>query len=238
MSQTEIIFGYHASIAVLENPQRIILSLECTEEFFKRNKNLIEKRNIRKVEILKRKMLDIKINNNIHQGIILNCKKLEKKTFDSIDNREKFIILLDSLTDSQNVGSIMRSSYLYGISTIIYNKDNSFEISPFLIKSASGAYEKMKMIEVVNLSRSLELLKKKGFWITGLDNNSNLDLETIPKDTKKALILGSEKKGLRDLLKKKCDYIAKVNMHVKDKLIDSLNVSNSAAIAIYTLSKK
>ena len=74
---------------------------------------------------------------------------------------------MDSLTDPQNVGSILRTAYLFGVKSIIFNKDNSFKISPFLIKSASGAYEEIKLIETLNINRTIEILKKRvlGNWI-------------------------------------------------------------------------
>ena len=78
---------------------------------------------------------------------------------------EEIILMLDSLNDSQNVGSILRTAYLFGVQTVIYNKDNSFKLSSFMIKSASGSYEKIKMIEVTNLNKTINLLKK---WV--LDN--------------------------------------------------------------------
>ena len=72
--------------------------------------------------------------------------------------------------------------------TIIYSKHNSFEINPFLIKSASGAFEKVKLIEVTNLNKTVEFLKKKKFWIVGLDSKSKNDINTVPNDLKKALL--------------------------------------------------
>ena len=72
---------------------------------------------------------------------------------------------MDSLNDSQNVGSIIRTAYLFGVKTIIFNKNNSFKINPFLIKSASGAYEKIKLIETMNINRTIEYRKKINFWI-------------------------------------------------------------------------
>lgn len=72
----------------------------------------------------------------------------------------------------------------------------------------------------------------------GLDINSNKTLMSIPKETKKALVLGSETKGIRKLIQKNCDFLIKINTIKNDKLIDSLNVSNSAAIAFYELTKK
>ena len=140
---------------------------------------------------------------------------------------------MDSLTDPQNVGSILRTAYLFGVKSIIFNKDNSFKMSPFLIKSASGAYEKVKMIETLNINRTIEILKKKGFWVIGLDSKSKEETESLPENIKKVIFLGSEEKGIRKLVKKNCDYLIKIKTFVDDDdVIDSLNVSNACAIIL------
>ena len=93
------------------------------------------------INILDRKVINKKLDNNIHQGIFVVSEKRKMKNLDSLEN-EEIVLILDSLNDSQNVGSILRTAYLFGVKTIIFNKDNSFKINPFLIKSASGDYEK------------------------------------------------------------------------------------------------
>ena len=146
--------------------------------------------------------------------------------------------MLDSLNDSQNVGSILRTSYLFGIKTIISNKDNSFKINPFLIKAASGAFEKINFIEVINLKRTVDKLKKMGYWIVGFDVNAKNNIDDVPKDLKKVLIFGSEGKGIRPLILKNCDFKTKISLNVEDKKIESLNVSNCVSIALFECFKK
>ncbi len=238
MKENEIIIGYHAAVAVLKNPHRKINSIKCTKEFFKKNKELIEMKKISNFKIVNRKEIDFEFKNNFHQGVIINCDILNNHDLSSIKTDEKNILILDSLNDSQNVGAIVRSAYLFGVKTIIYNKDNSFDINPFLIKASSGAYEKMKLIEVININRAIEYLKKMGYWIVGLDINSNNNLNSVPDDLKKVLIFGSEDKGIRQLVLKKCDFRAKINIPNKENFINSLNVSNSVAIVLYECTKK
>ena len=108
-----------------------------------------------------------------------------------------------------------------------------------MIKSASGSYEKIKMIEATNLNKTIDLLKKNGFWIIGLDSNSNNTVKTIPDNEKKVLVLGSEDKGIRKLIKKNCDYIIRIETVKKnDDIVDSLNVSNACAIILNQLTTK
>jgi len=237
-NQIDTIMGQHAALSAIENSKRIIISLKCTKEFFEKNKVVIENRGISKLYIVSRKEIDSEIKNNVHQGVLLKCKSLKQISLEEIDKNEKNILILDSLNDSQNVGSILRTSYLFGIKTIISNKDNSFNINPFLIKSASGAFEKINFIEVINLNRTVENLKKMGYWVVGFDMNAKSNITEVPKDLKKVLIFGSEGKGIRPLIMKNCDFKTKINLKVEDKRIESLNVSNCVSIALYECLKK
>ncbi len=237
-NQIDIIMGQHAALAAIENLKRVIISLKCTKEFFEKNKFVIENRGISKLYIVSRKEIDSEIKNNVHQGILLKCKSLKQISLEEINKDEKNIVILDSLNDSQNVGSILRTSYLFGIKTIISNKDNSFKINPFLIKSASGAFEKINFIEATNLNRTVEKLKKMGYWIVGFDMNAKSNVSEVPKDLKKVLIFGSEGKGIRPLILKNCDFKTKINLNVEDRKIDSLNVSNCVSIALYECLRK
>ena len=237
-NQIDIIMGQHAALAAIENIKRVIISLKCTKEFFEKNKFVIENRGISKLYIVSRKEIDSEIKNNVHQGILLKCKSLKQISLEEINKNEKNIVILDSLNDSQNVGSILRTSYLFGIKTIISNKDNSFKINPFLIKSASGAFEKINFIEATNLNRTVEKLKKMGYWIVGFDMNAKSNVSEVPKDLKKVLIFGSEGKGIRPLILKNCDFKTKINLNVEDRKIDSLNVSNCVSIALYECLRK
>ena len=237
-NQIDTIMGQHAALAAIENSKRIIISLKCTKEFFEKNKFVIENRGISKLYIVSRKEIDSEIKNNVHQGILLKCKSLKQISLEEINKNEKNIVILDSLNDSQNVGSILRTSYLFGVKTIISNKDNSFKINPFLIKSASGAFEKINFIEVINLNRTVDKLKKMGYWIVGFDMNAKSNISEIPKDLKKVLIFGSEGKGIRPLILKNCDFKTKIKLNVEDEKIESLNVSNCVSIALFECLKK
>ena len=235
----EEIFGIHAAKAALKNPRRKIYSLICTQDFYDMHSHDLKNKKIGKIQILKRKEIDSLLGFNTHQGIYLKCNFLQNYKITEIKKNEEIILMLDSLNDSQNVGSILRTAYLFGVKTIIYNKDNSFKLSSFMIKSASGSYEKIKMVEVINLNKTIASLKKNGFWIIGLDSNSNDTVSSIPSNIKKVLILGSEDKGIRMLIKKNCDFIVRIETVIKkDAIVDSLNVSNACAIILNQLTYK
>ena len=233
----QLIFGIHACIAALMNSRRVVHKIICTEQVFRKYKNLIESKKIRDVYIKKRNHIDSSLSLTTHQGIVIYCNPLiEVNTLEEIE-KENLVLILDSLTDSQNVGSIMRTAFLFGVKTILYTKHNSFEINPYLIKSASGAFEEIKLVEVINLNQTIDFLKKKEFWIVGLDTNSKKKISTIPNDIKLAIILGSESKGIKKLSLEKCDFRVNINT-VKSKLVDSLNVSHATAIVLYEVNSE
>ena len=236
-TEQQIILGLHSAEAALKNHKREIFRIICTADIFRKLKVIIEERKVKRIEIIRRKEIDKKVKNTIHQGIVIFCSFLKNHFLEDIDNQENLILILDSLNDSQNVGSIMRTALLFGVKTIIYNKHNSFEISPFLIKSASGSFEKIKLIEVNNLNQAINYLKKMKFWTFGLTANKGQVLAKSPKNMKTALIVGSENRGIRQLIMKKCDFLMNIDTQ-KDLIVDSLNVSNAVAIALYELTKK
>ena len=235
--ETHIIFGLHSSLSAITNKNRSIKKIILTEEVLGKNKKIFESITNVEKKILNRKQIDSLTGVKIHQGIVVYADSLPVKIISDIRNEEDLVIILDSLNDSQNVGSIIRTAYAFGVKTIIYSKHNSFEITPFLIKSASGAFENVKLIEVTNLNKTIDFLKKNNFWIVGLDSKSEIEISSVPKDLKKAVVFGSENKGIKKLILDNCDFRVKINIK-KDKLIDSLNVSNAAAITLFEFRKK
>lgn len=235
--ETHIIFGLHSSLSAITNKNRSIKKIILTEEVLGKNKKIFESITNVEKKILNRKQIDSLTGVKIHQGIVVYADSLPVKAISDIGNEEDLVIILDSLNDPQNVGSIIRTAYAFGVTTIIYSKHNSFEITPFLIKSASGAFENVKLIEVTNLNKTIDFLKKNNFWIVGLDSKSEIEISSVPKDLKKAVVFGSENKGIKKLILDNCDFRVKVNIK-KDKLIDSLNVSNAAAITLFEFRKK
>ena len=235
--ETHIIFGLHSSLSAITNKNRSIKKIILTEEVLGKNKKFFESITNVEKKILNRKQIDSLTGVKIHQGIVVYADSLPVKAISDIRNEEDLVIILDSLNDPQNVGSIIRTAYAFGVTTIIYSKHNSFEITPFLIKSASGAFENVKLIEVTNLNKTIDFLKKNNFWIVGLDSKSKIEISSVPKDLKKAVVFGSENKGIKKLILDNCDFKVKVKIK-KDKLIDSLNVSNAAAITLFEFRKK
>ena len=228
------VWGLHASIAALKNNNRNIVNIFCNQLVFDNYIN--EKVKItNSIKILKNNDLNTLLENKItHQGIILETKPLNYPTLDDVIDSNNIIIALDQVTDPQNVGAIIRTFNFFGGENLLITKDHSSEINGSLAKSASGALEYINIIKVTNLSMTLKKMKKKGFIIIGLDENSDVMLHNIKgySDEKKVLVMGSEGKGLRRLTKENCDFLVSIANN-NDSDFNTLNVSVSSALALY-----
>ena len=234
------IFGSHAVRAALQNPNRIHQKL-----FVSQNQRENLDKNINKLvpevnELHNKEMFKMFGNDSTHQGIVLRTSKiiqpsLEEILLESKDFKFDIIIMLDQVTDPNNIGSIMRSCALFNCGSIIVSNDNAPDINANMAKAASGALEKVNYISVVNLSRAIIQFKKNNYWIYGLDSNVKLkDENNLDLPSKCVLVFGSEGKGLRNLTKKECDGLISIPIKKNKKYnIDSLNVSNACSIALY-----
>ena len=238
----QIIYGVHAVRAALLNTKRVHLELHLTEnnhEFAKNYKSTIEK-----ITILNQKEFkNLYGGEKSTQGIVLKTNDFERPSLQQFVKNENVndksvLLALDQITDPQNIGSIMRSCALFNCKGIILAKDNAPDLTPSLYKAASGAAEIVNYFRVTNLKRSISELKKYGYWAYGFDSSEDSKSSNINFTKKSILVFGSEGKGIRDLVKKECDEIIKINMQQnKHYQIDSLNVSNAATIALYEFFK-
>ena len=238
----QIIHGMHAVRAALLNTKRVHHELHITEnnqEFAKNYKSIIKKVNILDHKEFKKLYGGEKAS----QGIVLKTNDFERPSIqqfvknENVDERS-VLMALDQITDPQNIGSIMRSCALFNCKGIIVAKDNSPDLTPSLYKAASGAAEIVNYFRVTNLKRSISELKKYGYWVYGFDSSESYKPSNINFTKKSILVFGSEGKGMRDLVKKECDEIIQLKMQQnKHYLIDSLNVSNAATIALYEFFK-
>ena len=242
MGKYQTIYGLHSVRAALINKKRINDELIITEN----HRVLGEKyqHKIKKIKILKPQ--DFKKNyggEHTTQGIVLKTQELEIPSMVDFVKKEEIekksvILVLDQITDPQNIGAIMRSCALFNCRGIIVSKDNAPDLTPSLLKAASGAAELVNYFKVTNIKRSLSELKKFGYWIYGFDSSKGAN-SNLSYTKKSVLVFGSEGKGIRELVKKQCDEILKLNIKSNVEFqIDSLNVSNATAIALYEFYKK
>ncbi|GMV92482.1 MAG: putative tRNA/rRNA methyltransferase [Candidatus Hydrogenedentota bacterium] len=185
------------------------------------------------VEECSRQDLDNLSKGAIHQGVVLEADPLPRVPLDrwlagSIP-ADAVVIILDGVEDPHNFGAIVRSASACAASAVIFGKDRSAPISSVAMKSAAGAMEYVDLIEVTNLVRAVEALKKSGFWIAGLDADAEQDLWDADLKGRIGLVVGSEGKGVRRLMTKHCDFHLRIPLSGP---ITSLNASVSAAIAL------
>jgi len=238
------IYGFHSVIAALTNTKRIHQKLTISQS----HKSIITrkiKQNVKEILVLSNKeMLKLYGSVNTHQGIVLRTSSLIQPDLEtilekSINKNIEVVVMLDQVTDPNNIGSIMRSCILFNCKSVIVSKDNAPDITPSIAKAASGALEVVNYVKVTNLSNTIRKFKKNNFWVCGLDiNNNHLDNNfDIPK--KCLLVLGAEGRGLRKHTKKECDNIISIPMNPSLNFqIDSLNISNACSIALYEHFKK
>ena len=232
------IYGQHACKSAIENKNRekiLILTTRKKESFWK--KITTENKHDTKVVIVEEKVLDLISKNSVHQNVILIAKHLRKIKLSEYLDKNKIkknkIILLDQLSDPQNIGSIIRSASAFGFNAVGMLKNNSpFETSA-LIKASSGEIEKISLIELGNLVNEINLLKDNGYFIYGLTNEGNKNIKSASiNDQKFVLVIGAEGRGLRSLTKKNLDETFYIPIN---KNCNSLNASNAAAIAMFQL---
>ena len=227
------IYGKHAVLAALQNKKRIKYKLFVTRLALPTLEKEILKGDIRPI-IISNEELERMSPDTSHQGMLLEAntvfvdfREIEKAVLAS---QKCHLLILDQVTDPQNVGSIIRSSHAFGIDAVILPRDNSCVETPALIKASSGMVERVKIATVTNLANHIKALQKSGFWIVGLDASGADSIRGFKFPEKCALVVGSEGDGLRRLTKEMCDYL--VNIPI-DSASESLNVAVASAIAMY-----
>ena len=186
-----------------------------------------------------RKALTKMTGTDRHQGIAALIEDYKLYTVDEIissvpEGQYGLIIMLDELEDPHNLGAVLRSADAIGATGVIFKKTHAFGLTPTVAKVSAGAIDTVRCAAVTNLSRTLDDLKKKGYWAVGADMDGQ-DYRTLNYDFNTVLIIGNEGKGISRLLSEKCDYIVSLPMVGK---ISSLNASVSAGILMYSIYDK
>ena len=228
----DIIYGAHPVEEALKNPKRRIVKLTTTLNAAER---LMEFAQALKItpQIVNPKVLDRMLGPDaVHQGMILEAKPLAQPGLRDIV-QSGIVVMLDQVTDPHNVGAILRTCAAFNVTALVTTARHSADASGVLFKAASGAYEHVPFVKVSNLARAMEEFRGAGFRLIGLDSDADTVLAAVEKSLPLVIVLGAEGKGLRELTRKNCDVVAKLDFV---GAICSLNVSNAAAIALYALS--
>ena len=234
------IAGQHAVIEALKNPKRKVLRVFLTEESKKTLHRKSPKKNLLndiKVFFKTKKELDkyTSKENLLHQGYVAEIEHLEKPILKDFIKEKKNITLvcLDEVTDPRNIGSLIRSATSFDIDGIIIKERHFPSESKLMYKAASGSIEYLKIFEVSNINSTLKNLKDKNFWIYGFDGNAKKNFTDVEWKGNNILLFGSEGFGMHHHTSKYADFLVKIKINNK---IESLNISNSAAIVFHYLS--
>lgn len=233
-----LIWGRHAVLAALANPARkgmgrLMVTPDRALE--------IEAGHLapygHRPEVMEARALDKLLPTGaVHQGFVFKVAPLEGVSLEDLASPARgILVMLDQITDPQNVGAIFRSALAFGARGIVVQDRHSPALAGPLAKAAVGATERLPHARVTNLSRALEKLSDLGWRAVALDGASDLALDEALDSQPTVLVMGSEGDGVRRLVAEHCDATARIPMPGG---FESLNVSNAAAIALYEAARK
>ena len=234
--QSVWLYGRHPVLAALANPERRIERLLATREAADRHEAEFAGKS---VQIVSREELAHRLPAGaVHQGMAALAAPLEEPSLEDVLARcgdDALVLALDQVTDPHNVGAILRSAAAFGVAGVIVTQRHAPADTGVLAKAASGGLELVPLVRAVNLARTLELLKKAGFWIYGLDERGDAPLGALDLGGRVCVVLGAEGEGLRRLTEEKCDRLVIIPTAGP---LSALNVSNAAAVAAYEWARR
>lgn len=257
------IYGTHPVMACLLNTKRNNDVLFGTKDAIARLQNRLQEKTqiqgkslencVNTVMVVDKHALNDSVPDGaVHQGLILLTAPLPRPSLDEMvlawqrhdtdTHTTCAVAVLDQVTDPHNVGAILRSASVFGLSAVILPDHHAPPETAVLAKSASGALELVPLVSAVNLIQAMTKLKQAGFWTVGFAGETEQNLHETNLSGQIALIIGAEGTGMRRLTRENCDFTCKIPMvglsQTEDRAsVDSLNVSNAAAIAFYEWSK-
>ena len=243
MSQNSSFFivGRHAVLEALKNSKRRVNKIFLTEDSKKNiHKHSPDKNLLKNVKVFfkTKKELDkyCRKDDILHQGFVAEIEHLENLELKEFIKEKKNLtfVCLDEVTDPRNIGSLIRSAASFSIDGLIV-KDRHFpKESKLMYKSASGCIEHLNIFIVSNINTTLKFLREKNFWVYAFKANTNNDFTNIKWQGNNILLFGSEGHGIKKHTEKYTDFFVKININKK---IESLNISNSAAIVFHHINK-
>jgi 23S rRNA (guanosine2251-2'-O)-methyltransferase len=233
-----IIYGLNPVLeAIRSHPDRIHYVAVSREHGGKLQRAIAEAKTagvaVRQVEA---EQIDRLAGRGVHNGIVADVSEEGYADFDDVmaGDATSFILLLDGITDPQNLGAILRVADGFGLHLVVIPEHDSVGLTPAVVKASAGASQWVRVAQVTNLARAIEALQKRGFWVYGAAAGGDPP-EAIDFRGKVALVLGSEGKGIRRNVLEHCDRVVTIPMagHV-----DSLNVATAAAVLCYEVRRQ
>lgn len=224
----ELIYGLNPVKEALTSGRRKVYEIMISRE---RYDDILSMSRGIPVNSLPRNELEKLARTRGHQGIMARVSSYPYESLSDCTTLD-VVILLDSVEDPQNLGAIIRTAYALAGAGIIIPEDRSASITPAVVKASAGATEHAMIARVKNLRMAAKELKKAGFWLVGMEAGGRDALDAVPQFDKLALVIGGEDTGVRPVMQKELDIMASIPMKSE---FNSLNVAQSAAIALYEL---
>lgn len=188
-----------------------------------------------RVDTLPRRELDRMSERGAHQGVVALVEPYRYASLDDVVSRgasleASLVVVLDHVTDPQNLGAVVRTAEVVGASGVLIPKDRAAGMTPSAMKAAAGAAEHMAVARITNVVQSLERLKEAGYWVVGASEKARQSAWDAPLEGRIALVMGAEGSGLARLTEKACDLL--VSLPVRGR-VSSLNVSAATAVLAY-----
>ncbi len=228
--------GRHAVVAALINPKRTCLKVLTTEAA---HAKLAQEEGVKTrldtcaVEVVRAEQIDQHVAGDTpHQGMALLVQPLPQPSLKQLCEGGRHLVLLDQVSDPQNIGAILRSAGAFGAGGVVLPAHGAPGETQALAKAASGVLEHVPLCVVKNLAQAMGAMQKQGYWLVGMDGHVEMKLDEAPSYDKVGLVMGAEGKGLRTRTRELCDLLVRLPMA---REVESLNVSAAAAVALYAL---
>jgi len=233
----EILYGYHPVREALRAGKRELLEI-CLPKG-KSSYRVEEVASLAKaahVSINRVSMgrIESMVATDSHQGICASAGPYVwsdlSRLLKTAEGRNPFLLLLDHIVDPHNLGALLRTAFCAGLDGVVITKDRSAQPTPAVSKASAGTMEHISLTRVTNMVSTIKTLKESGLWVAGLDKQTGQSIYTSDMTGPMALVIGSEEKGIRPLVKKHCDLMVAIPQ-VGD--VDSLNASVAGGVVMY-----
>ncbi|GAH23247.1 unnamed protein product [marine sediment metagenome] len=235
-----VVEGRNTVYEALRGPRKV--KLVYIDRSISKNIRLKQISNLAKDKSVHIKLVDRNFLNKIgtqHQGVIAITSPYKYFSLSSllneIRNKNPVIVLLDGIKDPQNFGAILRTCQAFSVDGVVIPDRRSAKITSSVCRASSGACEHLRIARVVNLNKTVEKLKEKGFWVIGTSDRADISINQMEILCPLAIAMGSEQKGIGRLLLSNCDLVVKIKTSGK---IPSLNVSVATGIILHEVMKK
>jgi 23S rRNA (guanosine2251-2'-O)-methyltransferase len=233
-----IIYGVNPVLeAIRSHPERVRY-VGVAREQSARHQRLIAEAKTKGVSVrnLAADQVDRLAGRGVHNGVVAEVSEHAYADFDDViaTDTTKFVLILDGITDPQNLGAILRVADGFGVQLVVIPEHDSVGLTPAAVKASAGASAWVPVAEVTNLARAIEALQKRGFWVYGAAAEGDAP-SAIDFSGRVALVLGNEGKGIRRNVLEHCDRVVTIPMRGH---VDSFNVATAAAVLCYEVARQ